>query len=154
MRNRPQIGIVGSKSCSSAIANLAERTGNLLALRRAILICGGREGVMEAAARGAQSAGGLTIGILPGSTKDEANPFIDVKIPTDMGYARNAIIARAADCLIAIAGGFGTLSEIALALQMRKPVVTLASNWKIEGAIRVDSPEAAVETALRLCHEG
>jgi hypothetical protein len=154
MTNRLQIGIIGSKSCSSAIASIAERTGSLLASRGAILICGGREGVMEAAARGAQAAGGLTIGILPGPTKAEANPFIDVKIPTDMGYARNAIIARAADCLIAIAGEFGTLSEIALALQMGKPVVTLASKWKIEGAVLVDSPEAAVETALHLCCEG
>jgi uncharacterized protein (TIGR00725 family) len=153
MTNHLQISIIGGKNCSSAIARIAERTGNLLASRGVILICGGREGVMEAAARGAHAAGGLTIGILPGPTKAEANPFIDVKIPTDMGYARNAIIARAADCLIAIAGEFGTLSEIALALQMGKPVVTLASKWKIEGTVLVDSPEAAVETALRLCGE-
>lgn len=153
MTNCLQIGIIGGKSCSSAVARIAERTGRLLASRGAILICGGREGVMEAAARGAQGAGGLTIGILPGPTKAEANPFVDVKIPTDMGYARNAIIARAADSLIAIAGEFGTLSEIALALQMGKPVVTLASKWKIEGTVQVDSPEAAVDTALRMCRE-
>jgi hypothetical protein len=108
---------------------------------------------MEAAARGAKAEGGLTVGILSGPAKTEANPFIDVEIPTDMGYARNAIIARAADCLIAIAGEFGTLSEIALALQMSKPVVTLASKWKIEGTVQAESPEAAVEMALRLCGE-
>ena len=73
------------------------------------------------------TVGGITVGILPGSSKEEANPYIDIKIPADMGHARNAIIVRAADCLIAIAGGYGTLSEIALALQMAKPVVTLAS---------------------------
>jgi len=151
MTSRPQIGIIGSRSCSSKIASIAERTGSLIASREAILICGGREGVMEAAARGAHAAGGLTVGILPGPSKTEANPFIDVKIPTDMGHARNAIIARAADCLIAIAGEFGTLSEIALALQMAKPVVTLASKWKIEGTVLAVSPETAVETALRLC---
>jgi len=149
----PQIGIIGSRSCTSVIASIAERTGNLIASHEAILICGGREGVMEAAARGAQAAGGLTVGILPGPSKIEANPFIDIKIPTDMGYARNAIIARAADCLIAIAGEYGTLSEIALALQIAKPVVTLASKWKIEGTICTNSPETAVETALRLCRE-
>ncbi|MGZ5539440.1 MAG: TIGR00725 family protein [Halobacteriota archaeon] len=133
MKSCPQIGIIGSRSCSSEIASVAERTGRLIAIHEAILICGGSEGVMEAAARGAQAAGGLTIGILPGPSKTEANPFIDVKIPTDMGHARNAIIARAADCLIAIAGEYGTLSEIALALQMAKPVVTLASKWKLRG---------------------
>jgi uncharacterized protein (TIGR00725 family) len=152
--NCPQIGIIGSRTCSNEIANIAERTGNLIASREAILICGGREGVMEAAARGAQAAGGLTVGILPGPSKTEANPFIDVKIPTDMGHARNAIIARAADCLIAIAGEYGTLSEIALALQIGKPVVTLASKWKIEGTVIAASPEKAVETALRLCRKG
>jgi len=147
----PQIGIIGSRTCSNEIANIAERTGKLIASRHAILICGGREGVMEAAARGAQTAGGLTVGILPGPSKMEANPFIEVKIPTDMGHARNAIIARAADCLIAIAGEYGTLSEIALALQIGKPVVTLASKWEIEGTIAADSPEMAVETALGFC---
>ena len=151
MTSRLQIGIIGSRSCSSKIASIAERTGSLIASRKAILICGGREGVMEAAARGAQAAGGLTVGILPGPSKAEANPFIDVKIPKDMGHARNAIIARAADSLIAIAGEFGTLSEIALALQMAKPVVTLAPKWKIEGTVLADSPEMAVETALHLC---
>jgi uncharacterized protein (TIGR00725 family) len=148
--SRPQVGIIGSRSCSSEIASIAERTGRLIASREAVLICGGMTGVMEAAARGAKAEGGLTVGILPGPAKTEANPFIDVKIPTDMGYARNAIIARAADCLIAIAGEFGTLSEIALALQMSKPVITLASKWKIEGTIQANSPEAAVEMALRL----
>jgi uncharacterized protein (TIGR00725 family) len=153
VKSCPQIGIIGSRSCSNEIASIAERTGSLIASHEAILICGGREGVMEAAARGAQAAGGLTVGILPGPSKNEANPFIDVKIPTDMGHARNAIIARAADCLIAIAGEYGTLSEIALALQMAKPVVTLASKWKIEGTILANSPETAVETALHLCCE-
>jgi uncharacterized protein (TIGR00725 family) len=108
---------------------------------------------MQAAARGAKAAGGITVGILPGPFKEEANPYIDIKIPTDMGHARNAIIVRAADCLIAIAGGYGTLSEIALALQMEKPVVTLASKWKIEGTVFVHSPETAVEKALLFCGE-
>jgi uncharacterized protein (TIGR00725 family) len=133
--------------------SIAERTGGLIASHEAILICGGKEGVMQAAARGAKAAGGITVGILPGPFKEEANPYIDIKIPTDMGHARNAIIVRAADCLIAIAGGYGTLSEIALALQMEKPVVTLASKWKIEGTVFVHSPETAVEKALLFCGE-
>jgi uncharacterized protein (TIGR00725 family) len=154
MKSWPQIAIIGSRNCSSEIMNIAEQTGGLIALHKAILICGGKEGVMEAAARGAKAAGGTTVGILPGPSKREANPYIDIKIPTDMGHARNAIIARTADCLIAIAGEYGTLSEIALALQMGKPVVTLASKWKIDGTVFASSPDIAVEKALFFCGEG
>lgn len=100
-----QIPIIGSRNCSSEIINIAEQTGGLIASHKAVLICGGKEGVMEAAARGAKAERGLTVGILPGPLKEEVNSYIDIKIPTDMGHARNAIIVRAADCLIAIAGG-------------------------------------------------
>lgn len=133
MKSWPQIAIIGSRNCSSEIINIAEQTGRLIASHNAVHICGGKEGVMEAAARSAKAEGGLTVGILPGSSKEEANLYIDIKIPTDMGHARNAIIVRAADCLIAIAGGYGTLSEIALALQMEKPVVILPQSGKLRG---------------------
>ncbi len=151
MSNHLQIGIVGSSNCEDRISRIAERTGVHVAARGAVLITGGMTGVMEAASRGAKSAGGLVVGILPGASKSESNPYVDVVILTEMGHARNAIIARSSDCLIAIAGGFGTLSEVALALKIQRPVVTLASQWNIAGTIEASSAEEAVDIALHLC---
>jgi uncharacterized protein (TIGR00725 family) len=113
-----------------------------------VLVCGGLGGVMEAACRGAKGSGGLTVGILPGADRAAANPFVDVAIPTGLGEARNALVVRAADAVIAIGGGYGTLSEIALALRAGKPVVGLGT-WEIAGVVTVSGPEAAVETVLR-----
>jgi len=104
--------------------------------------------VMEAACRGASGAGGTTIGILPGTDRSAANPFVEVAIPTGLGEARNALVVRAADALIAIGGAYGTLSEIAFALKAGKRVVGLGT-WDIDGVEAADSPEAAVETVLR-----
>ncbi|MGZ4903495.1 MAG: TIGR00725 family protein [Halobacteriota archaeon] len=151
MSNRLQVGVIGSSSCEGDTIRIAEHVGALVAAKGAILITGGMTGVMEAASRGAKKAGGLVVGILPGASKSESNPYVDVVIPTEMGHARNAIIARSSDCLIAIAGGFGTLSEVALALQMQRPVVTLTSPWKIAGTIEAHSAEDAVNAALSLC---
>jgi uncharacterized protein (TIGR00725 family) len=103
---------------------------------------------MEAACRGAADANGTTIGILPGTDRAAANPFVDVAIPTGLGEARNALVVRAADAIIAIGGGYGTLSEIALALKAGKHVVGLGT-WDIEGVEAADSPGAAVEAVLR-----
>ncbi len=150
MNKRLQIGVIGSSDCASDIKSIAEHVGALVAASGATLITGGMTGVMEAASRGAKSAGGLVVGILPGTSKSESNQYVDVAIPTEMGHARNAIIARSSDCLIAISGGFGTLSEIALACTMQKPVVTLASPWKIAGTFQADSATEAVDMALRL----
>ncbi len=125
--------------------------GELVATAGATLISGARTGVMEAASRGAKKAGGLVVGILPGAVKSESNPYVDVIILTEMGHARNVIIANSSDCLIAVAGGFGTLSEIALALKTGKPVVTLSSQWTITGTIEAHAPEDAVKMALSLC---
>lgn len=102
---------------------------------------------MEAACRGAKEAGGTTIGILPGTDRGAANPFVDVAVPTGLGEARNALVVRAADALVAVGGGYGTLSEIALALKAGKPVVGLGT-WDVDGVQAADSPEAAVETVL------
>jgi uncharacterized protein (TIGR00725 family) len=113
-----------------------------------MVVTGGLGGVMEAACRGAREAGGRTIGILPGTERSAANAFVDVAIPTGMGEARNALVVRSADALIAIGGAYGTLSEIALALKAGKRVAGLGS-WEIDGAEAVDSPVAAVETVLR-----
>ena len=126
---------------------VAAEVGRLLAERGTVLICGGRGGAMEAACRGAKEAGGLTVGILPGSDSSDANPFVDVVVPTGLGEARNALVVAAADVVIAIGGGYGTLSEIALALKAGKRVIGLGT-WEIEGVTAADSPEAAVAAAL------
>jgi len=105
---------------------------------------------MEAAARGAKEQGGLTIGILPGSCADDANPHIDVPIPTDMGHARNVINVRAADAVVGVAGSYGTVSEIALALKMGIPVVAVSPPLDSRDIVPADTPEAAVEKAFEL----
>jgi uncharacterized protein (TIGR00725 family) len=121
--------------------------GRELAARGAVLVCGGLGGVMEAACRGAKDAGGRTVGILPGTDRAAANPFVDIAIPTGLGEARNALVVGAADGLIAVGGGYGTLSEIALALKAGKRVVGLDS-WDIEGVVAVGDPAAAVAAVL------
>jgi uncharacterized protein (TIGR00725 family) len=110
-------------------------------------VCGGLGGVMEAACRGAKDGGGTTVGILPGTDRAAANPFVDVAVATGLGEARNALVVRAADAVIAIGGGYGTLSEIALALKAGKRVVGLET-WDVEGVEVADSPAAAVEAVL------
>jgi uncharacterized protein (TIGR00725 family) len=119
----------------------------LVAERGAVVVCGGLGGVMEAACRGAKQAQGLTVGILPGLDRSAANPFVDVALPTGLGEARNALVIRAADAVIAIGGGYGTLSEIALALKAGKRVVGLET-WDIDGVSPADRPDAAVAAAL------
>src|ERR687893_679841 len=126
---------------------MAETVGRLVAQRGAALVCGGLGGVMEAACRGARAEGGVTIGILPGLDRSAANPHVQVAIATGLGEARNALVVRAADCLIAVGGAYGTLSEIALALKAGKRVVGLNS-WEIERITPVDSAEAALSAAF------
>jgi len=150
------VAVVGAGSADSGIASVAEEVGRLLASRGAVVVCGGLGGVMEAACRGAKSAGGTTVGILPGFDRDEANAWVDVAIPTGLGEARNALVVRAADALIAIDGEYGTLSEIALALKTGKPVVGLET-WELSRhgvpvteIVRASTPADAVERALEL----
>ncbi|MEA2454637.1 MAG: hypothetical protein QOI45_899 [Thermoleophilaceae bacterium] len=125
----------------------AADVGRLVAERGAVLVCGGLGGAMEAACRGAKQAEGVTVGILPGSDRSDANPYVDVALPTGLGEARNALVVRAADVVIAIGGGYGTLSEIALALKAGKRVIGL-DTWDIEGVERASDAEAAVAAAL------
>ncbi len=127
----------------------AEEAGRLIAQKGANLVCGGLGGVMEAASRGAKSEGGLTVGILPHNDSKEANQFIDIPIATGLGIGRNIIIARSADALIAIGGEYGTLSEIAFALQMNKPVVGIKT-WDIKGIISADNAAEAVSKVFEL----
>jgi uncharacterized protein (TIGR00725 family) len=126
----------------------ARVVGKELAKRGAVVVCGGLGGVMEAASRGAKEAGGTTIGILPGTEKTDANPAIDYKIVTGMGHARNVIIVQSADVVIALPGGPGTLSEVALSLKMGKRVIGLGAWEDISGVIGAKTPEEAVQIAL------
>lgn len=143
------VAVCGPAQADDRLLNLAEETGLKLGRGGAIVVTGGLGGVMAAASRGAKKAGGKTLGILPGETRSDANPFIDIAVPTGMGEMRNALVARVADGLIAIGGQMGTLSEIALALKMGKPVVSLDS-WgptlegKARGITVASSPEEAV----------
>jgi len=151
------IGVMGGAQCDPATYEHARAVGRLIAERGAVLLCGGLGGVMEAAARGASEAGGLTVGILPGGSERESppNPYIQIAIFTGLSEARNVINVRSADAIIAIAGGYGTLSEIALALKVGKPVVLLHS-WRFEspfgepgGVVRTaETPEEAVALAF------
>jgi uncharacterized protein (TIGR00725 family) len=148
------IAVAGAGDCSATTAEIAADVGRRIGKAGCALVCGGLGGVMEAACRGAKEAGGLTIGILPGSDPASANPFVDVPVATGLGEARNALVARCCDSLIAIEGGFGTLSEIALALKMGKVVVSLGS-WELpmpSGAkfLSAASPEEAVRLATAL----
>lgn len=143
------IGVIGASYCSKEIEDLAEEVGREIARRGFILLCGGLGGVMEAAARGAKKEGGITVGILPGPVPKEANRFIDVKIATNMGHARNIIIVQSSHALIAIGGEYGTLSEIAIALKLGKPLVGLNS-WNIEGIIQSGNAKEAVEKICSL----
>ncbi|MCX5781560.1 MAG: TIGR00725 family protein [Elusimicrobia bacterium] len=131
------IGVLGGNECSGEIGKIAYQIGQEIAKAGHILICGGLGGVMEHACKGAKEAGGLTIGILPGKEKFEANDYIDIPIVTAMSHARNAIIVRTADILVAIGGKYGTLSEIALAKAIDKPVYGLKT-WEIDGVIKIN----------------
>lgn len=152
----PIIGIIGGAAPTLGEEMTAEAVGRALAEAGAALICGGLGGVMEAACRGAKSAGGLTIGVLPGTDSSEANPYVDIPIVTGMRCARNVIIARTAQAVIAVGGSYGTLSEIGFALSFGKPVVGLGT-WEVsrEGhppapILRAATPEEAVRRALAL----
>jgi uncharacterized protein (TIGR00725 family) len=137
------VAVVGPADASQEQERMAELIGRGLAERAAILVCGGLGGVMAAACRGARSGHGTTVGILPGSDRRAANEWVDVTIPTGLGELRNGLVVRAADVVIAVGGGPGTLSEIALALKARVPVIGLGT-WEIDGVQRVDGPGAAL----------
>jgi len=151
---RVYVAVVGAGAASADELQTAEAVGRLLAEGGAVLVCGGLGGVMEAASKGAKSAGGATIGILPGPDREAANEYVDIAIPTGLGEMRNGLVVRSADALIAVGGEFGTLSEIALALKAGKPVVGLRT-WElakggrtVPAVIEASSPEDAVTRAL------
>ncbi len=144
------VGVIGGSEVSSDLYNAAEVIGREIAKRQAVLITGGLAGVMEAAAKGAKSVGGFTVGVLPGFSPQDANPYIDLPLVTGLSEARNIIIVRTADVLVAVGRGFGTLSEIAFALKLQKPIIALET-WDVADAlIRVWTPQDAVERAFAL----
>ena len=132
------------RSCDTDLYQSAQQLGRLLAGAGYTVVCGGLGGVMEAVCRGAVEKDGLTIGILPGEQAEQANPYIRIVLPSGMGIGRNLLIVRSAAAVIAVNGGYGTLSEIAFALQLEKPVIGLGT-WQIsERIIQVKSPEEAL----------
>lgn len=149
----PIIGVIGAGQCDSNIYQLATEVGDEIAKRGAILVCGGLGGVMEAAAEGASMAGGLTVGILPGPSIKSANQYIKIPVATDMGQARNVIIAHTADALVAVAGGAGTLSEIGHALKIGKPVVGLQTIPDLKGVHYVGTAQEAVARVFELIRQ-
>jgi uncharacterized protein (TIGR00725 family) len=148
-----QVAVIGS---GAENAERAEQVGRLLAERDATVVTGGRDEVMAAAARGAKSAGGTTIGILPGETREGANEWVDHVVVTGVGHARNLAVVASADAVIAVGGAWGTLSEIAFARVLGRPVVILDPGWAVdgEGVTRAGTPKEAVDLALRLARTG
>ncbi len=143
-----QVAVVGSERCDERIYRMAYEVGRLLAERGCVVINGGLGGVMEASSAGAKLKGGLTVGIIPSDRKEDANQYIDVVIVTDMGHARNVIIAQSCDAMIAVGGGYGTISEMAIALKLGKKVVAIEPEVVLPGLEIAESPEEAVEKAL------
>ena len=139
--------MVGASEADEATLSDAHEVGVRLAELGAVVVTGGRTGVMEAVSRGAGESGGLTVGLLPGTDRREANPWIDVALPTGLGELRNGLIVRAADVVIAVGRGYGTLSEIALALRAEVPVIGLRS-WDIDGMRTAGTPAEAVRLAV------
>jgi len=145
----PYVAVVGSGEATQRQLDAALEVGRGLAMAGAIVVTGGLGGVMEAASRGASAAGGLAVGLLPGTDRAAANQWVAIAIPTGLGELRNGLVVRSADAIVAIGGAYGTLSEVALALRTKVPVVGLQT-WEIEGIEAVESPVVAVARAVAL----
>ena len=140
-----QVSVIGS---GAEHEENAEQVGRLLAERGATVVTGGLGEVMAAAARGAKAAGGTTIGILPGETRVDGNPWLDHVVVTGIGHGRNLAVVASGDAVIAVGGRYGTLAEIGFALTLGRPVVVLEPGWQVEGTQRAQTPDEAVELAL------
>ena len=140
------VAVIGGNECSPREARLAEEIGRELARQGAILVCGGMTGIMNAACKGASSEGGLTIGILPGNSREQANPHVQIPIVTGLGEARNVLVVKSAQAVIAIGGKYGTLSEIAHALRSGIPVIGL-NTWSLSRNGQPDNPIIAAQNA-------
>ena len=140
---RKVVGVIGGHSCSKEVEQLAQNLGKNLAKVVDIIVCGGVSGTMEAVSKGFKASGGLTIGIIPSYDKKDANEYVDIVIPSGLGLARNVLVVKSADVVVALPGEAGTLSEIAYALQFSIPVVSLKS-WDIPGVVKVETVEQAI----------
>ncbi|MCX5695918.1 MAG: TIGR00725 family protein [Candidatus Omnitrophica bacterium] len=143
------ISVIGGRNCTPEVEIIAQELGKKLSKVADILVCGGLSGVMEAVCSGFKAGGGLTIGIIPSYNKNDANKFVDIALPTGLGLARNVLVVKAADVVIALAGRAGTLSEIAYCIQFGIPVITLNS-WDIPGVMKLDSVDEVVNKVREL----
>ena len=141
------IAIIGGSEISPELAGRARQVGREVARRGAVLVCGGLGGVMAAAAQGAKEAGGISLGILPDGDRRGANPYLTYTIATNLGHARNVLIAHSADAVIAVDGSYGTVSEAAIALKLGKPTIALKVTWDLPGLQRAATPTEAVALA-------
>jgi len=148
MKRRRIIGVIGAAEATAAGCAAAREVGRRIAEAGAVLVCGGLGGVMEAAARGCAEAGGLVLGILPGGAASDANAYVGIAVPTNMGHARNVIIAHTAEVLIAVEGEYGTLSEMAIGLKLGRPVIALENRFAVAGVRLAASAAEAVSLAL------
>jgi uncharacterized protein (TIGR00725 family) len=149
------ISVIGGSFKNDKVDKIARKVGKIVAKVGATLVCGGLSGVMESASMGAKEAGGLTIGLLPGKEKQDANPYIDIALPTTIGYARNAMVACCADIIIALPGSHGTSSEISYGLVYKRPIIDLG-NWKRPGMIKVKNlkdAEKKINKLVRILHK-
>jgi uncharacterized protein (TIGR00725 family) len=144
MSRTPYVAVVGPGDASPQELHAAEEIGAGLAAAGAVVVTGGLGGVMEAACRGARSRRGRTLGILPGDDRDAANGWVEIAVATGLGELRNGLVVRAADAIVAVGGGHGTLSEVALALKLGRPVVGLGT-WEVHGVDHVSTPAEAID---------
>jgi uncharacterized protein (TIGR00725 family) len=147
IRKRIRIAVIGGSRPGRQALDAAFEVGRLIARAGAVVVCGGLGGVMEAASRGAREEGGLVVGILPGGSPADANPWVDLPIATGLGYTRNSLVVMNADAIVAVDGEYGTLSEIAYGLIHGKRVVGLGT-WDVRGVVAASTPEEAVRLAL------
>lgn len=145
------IAVIGGSEISAELAGLARQVGREVARKGAVLLCGGLSGVMAAAAQGVQEAGGVSLGILPDGDRRRANPYLTYTIATNLGHARNMLIAHSADAVIAVDGSYGTVSEAAIALKLGKPVIALRVTWDLPGLRRATTAAEAVALAWERC---
>jgi len=150
LTNPLYLAVIGGGEASPDILALAREVGREVARRGAVLLCGGLGGVMAAAAQGVKDEGGVSIGILPDADRGRANPYLTYSIPTNLGHARNVVIAHSADALIAIDGAHGTISEAAIGLKLGKPVIGLHVSWDMPGLKHAATPGAAVAAVMKM----
>ena len=143
------IGIIGGHSCNRTVEQLAQDLGEKAAKVVYFLVCGGLGGTMEAVCKGFKAGNGLTIGIIPSYNKDDANKYVDIVVPSGLGLARNVLVVKSADVIVALPGEAGTLSEIAYALQLGIPVISLQS-WDIPGVLKAETVKEAIDKVKKI----